>query len=77
MQRALDWREGDIQDLENLVNDLDVAYNDGDDITCVEIRNACEELLYRERLPPFHRARILLWSQVSSNGIYPRMRTRI
>ncbi|KAK3712892.1 hypothetical protein LTR37_008777 [Vermiconidia calcicola] len=60
-QRALDWIEGDMAYLAELAHDVSDAFNSDEDADRLEMRSACEELLYRERLPAFYRACFLMY----------------
>lgn len=68
IERALAWVEGDIEVLEQLVNDLADAFRAKDDEADEDnIRAVCEELLVRERLPALHRAQLLIWMACTEN----------
>lgn len=57
--RTLDWQEGDMNVLDSLMYDLSASFQA--DANEVEMRAACEEPLYRPRLPSLQRAQLLVY----------------
>ncbi|KAK4505652.1 hypothetical protein PRZ48_003617 [Zasmidium cellare] len=77
-QRAEAWKEGDLSTLEELTDDITLAFNKLNDSNKDDVRNAVEELLIHEHLPTFHRAQLLVYKAGTEQpNDYPRIRERL